>query len=192
MPIEAYYSKPRLAVLAVVTGFLPLLGLAVIVTEISSRMTGKETGPIDTEFLTYVPILFLFTPFFIRYLRHIFDRDPVLSIDETGVFDRRWVDRAIPWSAIASSAVARIGFQSSIWLVLSAPLSDYTTGGPKRMLAKLGAFSRMLAVSCTELSIGVETIQASIDHYLQRGRHQHASGGSDADRAVTRSLQSSP
>ncbi|MFD2184458.1 hypothetical protein [Rhodoplanes azumiensis] len=166
MPIKAHYSKPKLAVRAAVLGFFPVLGIAILVLEIYLRTTGRETGPIDYQLFLYVPLLLLVVPIVIRYVRRIFDDAPVLSIDESGVYDRRWLDRPIPWDKITWSGVARIGFQSSIWLKLAVPLSDYTSGGAKRRLANLGAFTGMLVVNCSDLDVRAEAIQACIERYL--------------------------
>lgn len=166
MVIKACYSPWKLAFMAALIGFLPLLGLAVTVLEVYLRTTGQETGPVDVELFIYIPLLLLLTPLFILYVLRLFDREPVLVIDETGIFDRRWVDRAIPWTGVAWSSVARIGGQSSIWLKLSTPLSDYTTGGSKGLFARLGAFTGMLTLSCTELNVSADAIQTAIDQYL--------------------------
>ncbi|MBK5957741.1 hypothetical protein CCR97_05890 [Rhodoplanes elegans] len=166
MPIEAHYSKPKLAVMAAVFGLFPILGIAALAMEIYLRTIGEETGPIDYELFLFVPILLLLTPLVVRYIRRIFDNAAVLSVDDSGLYDRRWLDRPIPWDKITWSGVSRIGVQSSIWLKLAVPVSDFTAGGSKRMLASLGAFTGVLVLNCTDLDVRAEEIQASIEGYL--------------------------
>ncbi|NVO17087.1 MAG: hypothetical protein HXX10_23935 [Rhodoplanes sp.] len=170
MPIHARYRKLGLIFTALITGIFPVAGLAVAVMEIYLRATGRETGPFDFGILWFVPLVLVAGPMFVARVRRFFDNDVVLTVDETGILDRRWVDRPIPWSKISSSAVARLYGQKSIWLGLSAPLSDYTAGGWKRTIATLGSGTGTLVLSCTELSVPADTIQASIDHYLQGSR----------------------
>lgn len=124
MPLEACYSKPKLAAMAAVFGLFPAIGIAVVATEIYLRTTGRETGPLDYQFFLIVPLLLLVIPVVVRYVRRLFDNGPVLSIDDSGVFDRRQLDRPVPWDKITWSSVSRIGAQSSIWLKLAAPLRD--------------------------------------------------------------------
>jgi hypothetical protein len=170
MPIQARYRKLGLAFMAFITGIFPVLGVAIAAVEIHQRVTGRETGPFDFQLLLFVPVVLVAGPMFVGCVRRFFDNDVVLTVDENGVLDRRRVDRPIPWSKISSSTVARLYGQKSIWLKLSAPLSDYTDGGWKRTSATLGSFAGALVISCTELSVPVDTIQASIEHHLQESR----------------------
>ena len=90
----------------------------------------------------------------------------VLTIDSSGVFDRRVTDRVVPWSAIAGLSTASVRNQNFCVLSLSRPRAEFVTHPLKRLLLATSA-----PFTGGGLYIGAQGLDATfedIDYELSR------------------------
>lgn len=75
----------------------------------------------------------------LAFLARLFHYGVVLTIDRSGVFDRRVTDCPVPWEAIAHIRRSSILNHPFYVLSLSRPVTDFTTSPLKRLLLSLNS-----------------------------------------------------
>ena len=95
--------------------------------------------------------------------RALFDKRPVLTIDETQVFDRRSMDRPIPWTEVAGIAETSINGKAFYYLDIGDPVDRFTTGRYKRWLLNANqGFGRGVTVSPHSLNASPATVRDAL------------------------------
>jgi hypothetical protein len=97
------------------------------------------------------------------------DRRIVLVIDDDGLFDRRIVDRKIPWKEIQSTATSRYRGSSRRVLVLKVVHPERFISNPyKHFLRYLQPPYSRLLVSEATLDARFDAINKAVDHRLNK------------------------
>jgi hypothetical protein len=96
--------------------------------------------------------------------RRLFETRPVLVIDREGIFDRRAIDRVLPWHSITTISEARIRHQRFYFVQPSHPLREFISQPLKRWLIGLNRpwAGRGFFVSASGLNVSHEQIGEAI------------------------------
>ncbi len=102
--------------------------------------------------------------------RSLFDRRAVVTIDETGVFDRRSMDRKVPWSEIEGVEAISVRGKPFYYLNVGDPVDRFTTSGLKRWLLNANhGFASGVAVSPHSLDVAPQAIREALVRYAPGG-----------------------
>lgn len=139
------------------TKLLLLLLVSILFTAASYGLT-RQLDPFVYA-VAYVAFVF-FVLLILLTIYRLFDPREILRIDETGIYDRRIADQTIPWQVVEDVKEKKLLSLKFFAVDTSAPISDFITSRPKRLMAwangKLGFFpvginTNGLAVTHTEL-----------------------------------------
>lgn len=119
----------RFSLTKLVLTLLGSLGFVVL----SGWMIGRPDFSDTTKFFCVLGVAF-FGAVAVYAARSLFDRRPVLVIDETTIFDRRSMDQPIPWSEVRGIATVTMRGRPFYYLDIGEPADRYTRGALKRWL----------------------------------------------------------
>lgn len=147
---------------------LTLLGAAGFVVACAWMLLSPVFGDI-IKFMAVVGALF-FGAVAVYALVALFDRRPVLSIDEGGVFDRRSMDRKIPWSEVEGISRVLVRGKAFYYLDIGQPADRFTSHGLKRWLVNLNqGFADGLVVSPHSLDVKAKAVETALETYSPDG-----------------------
>jgi hypothetical protein len=100
----------------------------------------------------------------------LFERRVVLSIDQSGLFDRRVADRPIPWNEIESFREMSTYRQRFFLLKLKEPHSAYTDSIAKRLLVGMNKIycGGDVYVGAQGLSISETQLREALAYYIRQ------------------------
>jgi hypothetical protein len=105
-------------------------------------------------------------------LKRSLESGAALTINQTGIFDRRVVDAIVPWTAIESAAERHFFGQNFVALYLSRPRQDFIQSPMKTMPALLNrpfGFGD-INISFQALDISADSVRSAICHYMTLDR----------------------
>ena len=141
---------------------LTAVGAALFVA-VSGWMLGSPDFGDIIKFIAVIAIL-VFGGAGLYALVAIFDRRPVLTIDDTGVFDRRSMDRKVPWSEVHGISAITVRGKPFYYLDVGEPLNRFTDNGLKRWFLGLNqGFSKGITVSPHSLDVAPGAIREALE-----------------------------
>ncbi|WP_319773075.1 STM3941 family protein [Breoghania sp.] len=143
MPLSAHYDRKKLTILLAASfGFMAL-----------SLLLSQTDDPYIFATAQVTFLFFLGLTIFV--LARFVERREILRIDENGVFDRRIIDKTIPWSEVERLRAIGKGKMRFISVTATRPTTEYITSGFKRKMMKVNEFIGFHAIGINANSINV-------------------------------------
>ncbi len=143
MPLSAHYDRKKLTTLLAAS--IAFMVLSLLLTQV------KDPYIFATAQVTFL----FFVGMTVFVLARFMEKREILHIDENGVFDRRIVDKTIPWSEIDRLREIGKGKMRFISVTATRPTTDYITSGFKRKMMKVNEFVGFHAIGINANSIDV-------------------------------------
>lgn len=167
MRLTALYSPSKIALnLALMVIMVAVFAMAMIPGKASSSLVVGLLGTCA------------FGLWAVLIVAKLFDSREILVIDSYGIFDRRFMDKPIPWSAITGFRESGGSRTTKFFLIdLSEPIDSFIDSKFKRLMNAINRPFRRGAWTCDHsLTVNTSQIREVLSFYL---RNYPRSGGSE-------------
>jgi hypothetical protein len=99
-------------------------------------------------------------------VRRFFDTADILRIDATGLYDKRVVDRVVPWHAVAFVRETKIGYQRFFFVMLDEPVEHFVDSPFRRWWLRWFSWRGKFSISAAQLRVATWQIRGALAVYL--------------------------
>lgn len=130
-----------------------------------------RTLPSDSEIsLRLGPSILFFGLTAVVFCLKLFDKRESLVVDHHGLFDRRVVDKPIPWSAVSGVKESRVRTRVFFNISLSRPVSEFVVSRRKGILIALNQrLGGGVYISANALTVDTEQIRKALKAFMPGG-----------------------
>lgn len=158
MTLMARYSAWRLA--------LYLVGSVALAAGGALMLDHSRAG--STNFVLGLAASLFFAWAAVVLCLRLFDKREILVLDHRGLFDRRVVDKTIPWNAVSGVRERRIYKQVYFTISLARPVREFSGSRYKRFLLAINRpFGGDLYVSARGLSVDTKRLRETLNTFIQ-------------------------
>lgn len=167
--LSARYSRSKLLMYTALSIGFVLIGLWIL----------RDPDPSGKAlFSAWVGIVF-FGPVAFVLARRLSHEGEVLRVDRYGVFDRRAMDRPVPWGSIRGITERRVRHNVIFNLHLTRPLEDFIDSRARRAFMSLNGLlgwgRDTIAINANALTVSTDQLRAAITAHYPIGNLARAS-----------------